>query len=347
MLSAVSAARGDTIAFSNGLSYPGVQVDRIYGGQVYYRLDGDEVSKPAGGISSISLDDQPDFDTGESAYESGNYSAAAESLARAIGATDKTWLKTFIAPRLMDAASHTGQFDLAVAGWVALAQQDASAAASDRPAIPVGSTTGGPGSLLDTAAAELTDAAKSAQGDSQRLILGFLLDVQTARGDIAAANSVARQLTALAPAGAPAGSADQLLAQHAQLALARTALYNKEFEKAASLIDGNAASLTDSAVQADALFIKAQALEGEAAAANSPDAWKDAALAYMRVYVNFRTGMDASHSPVALMKTAEIEETHLGEPQAALTIYRKVAAEYSGTASASDAAAEIARLTQQ
>jgi TolA-binding protein len=340
----LSAARSDTIAFSNGLSYPGVQIDRIAGGQVYYRLDGDLMNKPAGDITSITVDDVPDFNTGESAYESGNYPAAAESLGRAISSTDKPWLKAFIAPRLIDAASHTGQFDLAVEGWVALALQDASSAASLRPAIPVGSTTGGPNSALDAAAAELADAGKSAQGDAQRLILGLLLDVQSARGDNDAASAVAQQLTALTPAGGSSGSPDALVAQHARLALARTALYNKEFDKAAGLIDDNADLMTDSAVQADALFIKAQALEGEA---DSSDRWKDAALAYMRVYVNFRDGADSSHAPESLMKVAEIEETHLGEPLAALTIYRKVAAEYKDTAAAQDAATEIARLTNK
>src|ERR1700728_2364055 len=92
-LSLLAAARADTIAFSSGLNYPGVHIDRIEDGKVYFVINGELRSKPAADIVTMSVDDEPDFDSGEAAYQSQNYASAADGYSRAIGGADKPWLR--------------------------------------------------------------------------------------------------------------------------------------------------------------------------------------------------------------------------------------------------------------
>jgi hypothetical protein len=219
-----------------------------------------------------------------------------------------------------------------------MVNDDSATAAGLRPALPSGFSEG-----LDAAATELHDATAPSQGEAKRLILGLLLDVETARKDAAAANATAQALAATTPGDggtAAVGSAEQEM----RLALARTALYDKKFADTVSLIDGSASILTDPANQAEALFLRAGALEGIALAANTPSDWKDAALAYLRVYVHFRDGPASTHSATALMKAAEIEADHLGDAPAAATLYQKVVNEYQDSIAAHQAAAEMKGL---
>jgi hypothetical protein len=330
-----AVARADTLAFSSGLTYPGVHVDRIEDGKVYFVINGEMRSKPASEIVSISLDDEPDFNAGDSAYQSQNYATAADSYSHTISTTDKDWLKNWIAPRLLDAANRASRFDLAALGWIHIAETDPAAAANQRPAVPTQ-----PSDALNNSVPELNDAVKSTHDESKRLILGLLLDVQTARKDSAAAAAAAQQLTNLA--GGNTGDSDASLAeQKTRLALARLALYNKKFDQAMATIDSSAQVLTDPRNQADALYLRAQAEEGIALATDKPDDWKDAALAYLRVYVHFRDGPASVHSATALLKAAQIESAHLGDSQAAQTLYQKVVSEYKDSIAARQASSEM------
>jgi hypothetical protein len=333
-----AAARADTVAFTSGFTYPNVHIDRIEDGNIYFVLNGDLREKPVTDVVTFSIDDENDFNTAEAAYQSHDYATAAVGYSNAIVGADKKWLRSWIAPRLLDAANHSGRFDLAVAGWIRMVNDDSATAAGLRPALPGGFSEG-----LDAAAIELHDATASSHGEAKRLILGLLLDVETARKDGAAANAAAQALAATTPGDggtAAVGSAEQEM----RLALARTALYDKKFDQTVSLIDESASILTDPANQAEALFLRAGALEGIAAAANTPSDWKDAALAYLRVYVHFRDGPASAHSAAALMKAAEIEADHLGDAPAAATLYQKVVSEYQDSTAARQAAAQLKGL---
>jgi tetratricopeptide (TPR) repeat protein len=331
--------RADSITI-NTLNYPGVRIDRIEGAQVYYSLNGDFLNKPVGDLVTMSLDDEPDFNAAETAYQQQQWSAATDGYIRAMAGTMRQWLKDWMAPRLLNAANQAGRFDAAVAAWVHIVGQDPAAGAKVRPVLPKTATPD-----LATAARELNDAAKLAQGDSQvesrRLILGLLLEVQTARQDSAAADAVAQQLQALPPPRSAAPAIDAI-ERETGLAVARTDLNNHQYDQASALLDSVLPGISDPVEQSQGLLLKAQILEGKAAAHDTPDNWKDAALAYMRLYVRFPREPAA---PGALVKTAQIEETHLHEAQAALTLYQKVVNEYKDTVEAGDSSSQINRLS--
>jgi tetratricopeptide (TPR) repeat protein len=346
-LSACTApARADSLTISTGgggaFTFT-VQIDRIEDGQVFYQSDGQEKSRPVAEVAAMKLDEEPDYNAGAAAYDHQDWPAAADSFLRTMNSTDRQWLRDWIAPRLLDAANHAGRFDAAVAGWVRLVRLDATANADKKPDVPAD------GNHLDQAATELNAAAKTATGPSRRLILGLLLEVQTARQDTADAAAVARQLQQMGVSASAAGAgAIASVEQETRIALARTALHEGKFDEAIAQIDSAASILTDPDRQSDALFVRAQALEGKAAGGGAggrgADAWKDAALGYMRVYVHFRDGPGSEHAAAALMKTAEIEEQHLGDPAAALGLYQKVVTEYKDGTEAAPAATEAARL---
>jgi hypothetical protein len=215
---------------------------------------------------------------------------------------------------------------------------DAAANAASKPDVPPD------GQNLDIPAQELDSAAKTATGTSRRLLLGLLLDVQNARHDAPAAAAVARQLQDLGVSAGSAGAGAIAEAeQETRIALAGTAVNEQKYDQAIAMIDSSAAMLTDPARQSDGLFVKARALEGKAAGGGA-DAWKDAALAYMRVYVDFHDGPGADHAAAALMATARIEDRKLADPRAALALYQKVVSEYKDTNEARQAAVEAGRL---
>jgi hypothetical protein len=340
-LGAASLARADSIVVS-GVTYSGIHIDRIEAGQIYYTLNGDFKSRSSADIVTMQLDDSPDFNAAETAYQSKQWSAAADGFGRLLDSTDKPWLKSWIAPRLLDAAENLNRFDMVVTAWITIARNDPGVAAKLRPGLP------GTGSFdLNAIARQLDAASQSSAGLSQQLMLGLLLDVDMARQDSAAAATVANELRQSAPA-ADAAAIDpaiiQSVEQETRLALAAAALNNRQYDQAISIIDTSAALIVDPPRQSQALLIKAQALEAKAAASGDKDAWKDAALAYMRVYVHFRDGPGAVHSPQALMKAAQIEEAHLSEPRAALTLYQKVVNEYKDSLEAAQATPEVNRL---
>lgn len=335
-LAPAGALRADSITFGQ-VPYEGVHVDRIEGGEIYFLLDGEAKDRPLSDVTTMTLDDQPQFNTAENAYQQKQWDAAAVGYSRAMGATDKDWLKDFIAPRLLDAANQSDRFDQAVAAWIRIAAGDAGNAVSLKPTPPPGETA-----KLDAAASELQDAVTANIGPSRRLMLGLLLEVQIARQDTQAAHALAGQLQAEESAAASDAGGAQSVEQETHLALARAALGDGKFDDAIAQIDSAAALMTDPRYQADSLFVMAQGLEGKAAGAQ---AWEDAALAYLRVYVHFPDGPASLHAAASLIEAAGIEEVHLQEPGAALRLYQKVVNEYKDSPEAGQAAREITRLS--
>jgi TolA-binding protein len=91
------------------------------------------------------------------------------------------------------------------------------------------------------------------------------------------------------------------------------------------------------------LFIIAQAKEGIAAGKNDPAAWRDAALAFMRLPANFKDQTDNPHVPEALLRTAAILE-RLNQPGDALGLYQQTVKDYKGSAVADEAQKAVDRL---
>ena len=329
--------RADSITVGN-LTFDNVHINRIEAGQVYYSLGGDLKSRSVADVVSLHLDDESDFNAAIDAYQKQQWSAAADGFTKTMSSTDKEWLKDWIVPRQLDAANHANRFFPAVVAWVRLVNHDPSQGAKLRPILPAK-----PGPELAAAAKELQSDLASATGAPRRLMLGLLLDVLNGRHDAAGADIVAGQLEA-----DPALPADmQAVEEDTRLALIRTAVSNGRFDQALKLIDSAGSLITDPDHQSETLFLQAQALEAKTLPGASADNWKDVALAYIRVYVHFRDGPGSSRAPRALLKAAQIEETKLQDPHAALALYQKLASEYKDSPESRLAGHEITRLTAQ
>ena len=323
--------RADAIRLLNGLTYDGLRIDRVEEGQVYYNLNGQDQSKPVTEVVGLKLDDEPDFDAGEASFELQKWDGAVQGYLAGLSSTQRPWLKQWIAPRLMEAAVHLGRFDAQTAAWVAMVNQDPAAAAKNRPSVPQGDNP-----QLAAAAVTLNDAAGAAHDPGRRMLLGFLLDVQLSRRDLADADAVAKELEA----DARPDNADPA-EQGTQVALARLALLEKNYNEALRIIDAASPILTDPDRQAEALFVKAQAMENKAAGDGAADDWKDAALEYLRVYVHFPA---SGHAAESLLAAARIEEQDLHEPRPALNLYQKVVSQFGQSAAALEAGQAVKRL---
>jgi len=332
ILSGVTAPLlADAIKLRSGLTYDGLRIDRVEEGQVYYNLNGQDQSKPVTEVVGLKLDDEQDFDAGEASYQVQKWDAAVQGYLAALSSTQRPWLKEWIAPRLMEAAGHVNRFDAQTAAWVAIVNQDPAAAAKNRPSVPQGDNP-----QLAAAAVTLNDAAGATHDIARRMLLGFLLDVQLSRRDMAEADAVAKELEA----DARPDNADPA-EQGTQVALARLALLEKNYNEALRIISAASPILTDPDEQAEALFAKAQALDGKAAGAGAADDWKDAALEYLRVYVHFPA---SGHAADSLLAAARIEEQDLHEPRPALNLYQKVVSQFGQSAAALEAGQAVKRL---
>jgi hypothetical protein len=335
---AAGRLRADTLTLTTGQTYNDVQITGIAQGRIDFTLDGRPQSKPAADIADMMLDDEPNFNAAEAAFELKQWSSAADGFAAAISATGKPWLAHWMALRMLQSANRAKRFGAAVSAWLRIVADDPAAAVANRPVLPPARSQ-----ALAAAAEPLQRAASSAAGPARRLILDLLLKVQTARGDRSAARPVAKDLQAgpsLAGLPAPLPEAEEQI----RLDLARFALDGGRFDQAVSLLDQAEPLMTDPGKQAQALMLRAQALNAAAAhagASASAAAWADAALAYMRVYVHFH---NAPAAPAALMAAARIEQDHLHDPPAARTLYQKLASEYKGSTQARQAEAAVSRL---
>jgi TolA-binding protein len=177
-------------------------------------------------------------------------------------------------------------------------------------------------------------------------LLRFQLDLYRAKKD---EKGVADTMEKLLAIGGPSAANDPAAAATlAKLKLdqALVALDKKDYAKVQSDIRSAAPQLSDPKDQAQALLILADAQAGIARTGDSPAAWQDAALAYMRVVAHFK---DNPAPPLAipvsqaLLKTAQIEEK-LKDPQAAQQLYQEVATTYPQTTAAAEARTALARL---
>jgi hypothetical protein len=333
----------DSLTLAGGLAYDPVRIDRIDNGKIYFFVNDEPRDRPVTDLVTFNLDDEPDYSAAETAYQKKDWAAATDGFSKALASTDKDWLKDFIAPRLLAAANQAHRFDAAITGWVQLNDHDPDAAASLRPSVPAA-----PDPQLAVGARELEDAAKLATGPARRSILALLLDVQTARQDSAAATAAAKALEDDQPVAPPTGPAAagpaELAEQDALLVTAHAEFSDGKFDQAASVIDAAKARFTDPVHQAQALFLKAQILENKATGSDNADVWKDVALTYLRVYVHFPDGPASLHSAQSLMKAAQIEQSRLQEPAAAMILYQKLMNEYKDTVEARQAASLSAGL---
>ena len=120
-------------------------------------------------------------------------------------------------------------------------------------------------------------------------------------------------------------------------------LAEKQFDAVITDINSAAALFVTPTDQATALFYLAEAHAGRAAQAESPAAWQDAALAYMRVVAHFKDAAGAPFVARSLLKAAEITEK-LNDSPAAIALYRQILQQHPADAAANSARAALERL---
>lgn len=322
--------------------FSNAKVSSIENGAITFSTsDGRTLTKKMDLVADLSLDDEPAFDQAMRDFQANRLDRAADEFEQTIQKTDKPWLRTFCAPRLADAANRTGRFDEAVEAYILIIQSDPAEAAKYRPSVP------GPGSdALDPAAASLQSAADAPglMPEQEQALLALLLEVQRARHDEQAVDAVASRLarSGLNPSNPLASVASAALAD-GRLAAARAALKQKNFPSAMQIIDDARHLFLDPGRQSEALFIVAQAKEGMADASGDASAYKDAALAYLRVAADFKSASGAPHVAESLLRAGAILQK-LNEPGEALAVYQRIVADYPDSQGAAEAQDQISRL---
>jgi len=153
-----------------------------------------------------------------------------------------------------------------------------------------------------------TAIARSKNEETKRLLLKLVVDLNALKGDNAAGDKALQDL-ANAQVAADPNSPEALKAQvMLKLKTMRVALAAKEYDKVIAAVEKEAATIIEPADQTDALLMLADAKAGKAG--EDKNAWKDAAVAYMRVAANAPGTPQAAS---ALLKVANILETRLGE----------------------------------
>jgi hypothetical protein len=346
-----SASLADTVAIqkpgdNSSVVYNDVKIANIAKGIIVFTTSsGNTVRKDLNTVSALTIDDEPQFNLAQQDYGSGHFDKALDEYDQTIQSTSRPWLKTYSMPRFTDAANKSNRFDKAVQGYISLVLNQPGIADKYRPVVPSGDTQG-----LDTVAQSLSDAASTKNlGDKQQAaLLSVLLDVQRARNDTQGIVSAATKLKQLNgdtgdTSGTTSNDASLALAD-AKLQQATDALSAKNYDQAIGIITASGNLFLDPKRQADALYMLAQAHEGQAQASGNPDGWRDTAIAYMRVVANFKDAPGAPHVADSLLATAGILENHLNQGGKAMKLDQDIQSSYQGTPAADGAAKQLARL---
>jgi tetratricopeptide (TPR) repeat protein len=345
---AIGSAQADTVAIqrpgdASSVVYNDVKITNIAKSAIVFTTSsGNTVRKDLTTVAAMTIDDEPQFNLAQQDYGSGRFDKALDEYDQTIQSTSKPWLKAYCMPRFTDAANKTNRFDKAVQGYIALVMNKSADAAAYRPTAPSADTQG-----LDTIAQSLDDAAGAGNLSKQQqaALLSLLLDVDRARNDTQAIVSVASKLKQLnGDAGGTTSNDASLALADAKLQQASDALGAKNYDQAIGTITASGGLFLDPGRQADALYILAQAHEGQARAKGDADNWRDAAIAYMRVVANFKDSPGAPHVADSLVATAAILENHLNQGGKAMKLDQAIQSNYQGTPAAEEAAKQLARL---
>lgn len=336
------AAMGDSIWLENTSGPPlfaNARITRVEKGSIYFLFNGNETSREVAKIGRIAVDDEPALTGAEEAFSRQKWDEAADGFERAARSSAKPWVREWASARLLEAAGKSGRFDAAVAGYIALVQKDPAAAAQAKPALPPGRST-----YLDNGAQQIERTLSGARlSDEQRAqLLGFLIEIQSARGDTAAANAAAARLDEVL-ARDPTNPAAARAQVRRTLQSAGQALAAGKFDQAIATLQTAGDTITEPTDQAEALFLIAEARLAQATAARPPQPaqLQDAALAYMRVVAHFRDAPGRPRVAASLLKSASIC-AQLGDRDAALRLYDEVVRDFSDDKPAVQSAAAAA-----
>jgi TolA-binding protein len=335
--------RADTLWVSSGggaIQIQNAKIVKLEGDTIFFTANGTDSKREISKIQRLAVDGEQAFNTAEEAFVGGRWDPAADGYQKSLAATNKSWLKDYATIRLLEAANKSGRFDAAATAYVALVTKDPAANVT-RPTIPEQKSA-----QLDTAVAQVNAALQKKLSDQQQTaLLGFLVDLQRARGDNAAEKQAAEKLDEILAKDPNNPAATQIIARR-KLQSAQEALAAKDFPKAISEIESNRQRFSEPQQQADALFVIAQARYGLAQPTKDATALKDAGLAFMRVVANFKDLPAHPHVVESLMQTAAIQE-QLNEPQTAAQIYAQVAEKYPDDPAAAAAKQNAVRLNNK
>jgi tetratricopeptide (TPR) repeat protein len=315
--------------------YKDVTILSVKDGQIRFRTAGGETSKPMAEIDRITVTDEPSLAMAETAFRAKQWDKAADAYRTTIDKTQKQWLRDWCSVRLLEASSKSGRFDVVIDGYLALLMKDPATAAAQTLSFPP------PDSPHILAAIGKIKAAYNDRLTKEQKVslLELRLKLHRHRSDAAGAEEAMQVLAAVNPEHplVKEGALRRLLAS------LREALAAKQYDKVVETIKQDADKFATTELQAEALYVFAEARAGKAAAANlGPEVWKDVALDYMRVAASFPH--DAPHVAESLLKAARIMEQQVKDPKTALQIYERVASEYRNQPAGRQAAEEVQRL---
>jgi len=339
--SAALSARADTVWIQSGsgnpIPLPQVKVQGVEGDSLLYTTAaGKQTNRPLTQVPQIAIDDEPAFSTAEDAFRAKQFGPAAENYQKALATTTKAWLKERSALRLVQSANQAGNFPLAVQGFIQLVQVKPALATDNKPAVPAN------GNSINQAVTDLKQALQNGRlaPDAKTVLNNYLVELYNAKGDTAAASAAVGQM---AQSGGPAAvdPASQKIAADAKLTEARQAYAQRQYAKAAQVLNSAGTLFADPAQRGEALFLLAQST---AATAQDSNQLKDAALAYLRVVAACESLPGKPHVAESLLAAAAAEEK-LRNTKEALLIYNQMVIEFAGTPAATKAKENADRLS--
>lgn len=343
----LTAARADSVFVrasgdkGSALEIPDVKILRIEDGMLLFDNSGNETGRTLAQVQQISVEGEDALNAAEQSYVSGDYASAVDGYLKTFRSPSKPWLKDWAVVRLMDSANRANRFDAAADAYIYLLEQNANAAPTHKPTFPDAASE-----YLTTAAGDVQSAIdETGHTDAQKAaLLGFLIDIDNAKNDKAAADKAGEQLDELLASDPSNPGAQRVLARR-RLVAAGAALSAGDWAQAQSIIEKSRAQITDPQQQAEALWVLAEARYGQLGSSTDPDALKDAALAYMRVVADFKDLDGHPHVVESLLKTAQIEEK-LNNAGAARELYQQIVQQYPDDAQTDAAKQRLAQLKQ-
>jgi len=329
---------GDT---GGGVPRENVKVQKVEKEQIFYLANGNPAQTPLANVVRMRLDDEPALSAAEDAYFAGKFDQAADTYTKALRASNKPWVRDRSAVRLIESANKTGRFDTALVGYVYLVTRDAGLAMQNKPALPEAGSN-----FLALGIKELDKALgeKNVTNEQKQALLTLKLDLQRVSGDAAGTEATVAELGKTAPSSGDASKGVGNNSQATiQISIAQLAVDQKNYAKARDTIEQNLESFTDPKMQADALFVLAEARYGALGDKYDKPELQDCALAYMRVVAFFQNQAGTPHVPESLYKTGEILE-RLSEPREALRVFEDLAARYPNSSVGPKATSAVTRL---
>jgi TolA-binding protein len=342
MIGATAAlVRADTVWVQSGKGNPiaisDVKVIGVQGESIAFTTSvGKQDVRALAQVPQIAMDDEPAFSLAEESFRAQQFPIAAENYLKALQATSKPWIKQRSAQKLVQSANSAGNFPLAVQGFIQLVQYKPTAATDNKPAVPANGTAIGQG------IANLKEALQNGKlsTDQKTVLNTFLAELYTAKGDTTSAGTVTAQMARETGTNGPDPNSIKVAAD-ARLTEARQAYAQRQYAKAAQILNSNGSVFQDPVQRGDALFLLAQSTSATATADAAQ--LKDAALAYMRVVGSCEALPGKPHVAESLMGVA-ITEEKLKNSKEAIAVYNQIVAEFPGTPLADKAKESVARL---